>query len=61
MATKAQIKNMMKIHVEDCRDSLTGEINYTLLAEKAADDLNLYIGSDYTIPEIVFEIALNFK
>lgn len=61
MATKAQIKNIMKLHVEDCRDNFTGEVNYTLLAEKTANDLNLYVGSEYTIPEIVFEIALNYK
>jgi hypothetical protein len=61
MATKAQIKNIMKLHVKDCKDYLTGEVNHTLLAEKAANDLNLYIGSDYKIPEIVFDIALEFN
>lgn len=61
MATKAQIKNIMKLHLRDCRDNITGEINHTMLAEKAANDLNLYIGDNFDIPEKVFEIALEFN
>lgn len=61
MATKAQIKSVMRMHVEDCRDRKTGEVNYTLLAEMAAYDLDLFVGHDYDIPEHVFEIATEFK
>lgn len=50
----------MKSHLNDVRDHRTGEINHTLLAEMAADSLNLYV-DDFEIPEEVFELALNFQ
>ena len=57
---KNKILSFMKSHLEDVRDFRTGEINHTLLAEMAADSLNLYI-DDSEIPEEIFELALNFQ
>ncbi len=52
----------MELLVDDCRDPNTGEINYTLLAENACEELNAYEDDeDYTIPEEFFELALIFK
>lgn len=50
----------MRSLVEGCRDSKTGEVNHTLLAERAADQLDIYLGDDYEIPEEVFDIAASF-
>lgn len=61
MATKAQIKSVMRMHVEDCRDKRTGEINHTRLAEMASYELDLFVGHDYDIPELVFELATEFS
>jgi hypothetical protein len=62
MATKVQIKAVMIVHVEECRDKLTGEVNHTQLAELAAEDLDVYIDHmDYGIPQEFFEIALDFN
>lgn len=55
-----KIKQIMFSLVEDCRDPKTGELNHTLLAEQTADQLNLYIGDDYEIPEEVFDIASTY-
>lgn len=60
MLPKNKILSFMKSHLDDVRDNRTGEINHTLLAEMAADSLNLYI-DDFEIPEEVFELALNFQ
>lgn len=60
MASKKQIKNAMQRHVEECRDPRTGELNHTLLAEQVADELDLYVGDDYEIPEEVFDLATDF-
>lgn len=57
---KNKVKSYMKMYVEDCRDRVTGEVNHTLLAEVTASNHNLY-GRNYSIPEEVFEIALNFN
>jgi len=54
-----QVRNTMKCLAEGCRDRQTGEINYTMLAESAACELNLYVGDD--IPDEVFELALEYK
>lgn len=58
---KNKIKSTMRKNLQHCRDSFTREINYTLLAEMTAADLNLYVGHDQEIPEIVFELALEFS
>lgn len=55
------IRARMRSNVENCRDHLTGEINHTLLAEIVANDLDLYEGDNFDIPETVFELALEFK
>jgi len=60
MLPKNKIISFMKAHLDDVRDRRTGELNHTLLAEMAADSLNLYI-DDFEIPEEVFELALNFQ
>ncbi len=60
MASKKQIKTAMQRHVEECRDPRTGEVNHTLLAEQVADELDLYVGDDYEIPEEVFDLACDF-
>lgn len=57
---KNKILSFMKSHLEDTRDHRTGEINHTLLAEMAADNLNLYV-DDFEIPEEIFELALQFQ
>lgn len=51
----------MRKYVENCRDPKTGEVDHTKLAEMVADEMNLYEDADYTIPEEVFEIALEFE
>ncbi len=59
---RATIKKAMKKFVGDCKDPITGEVNFTLLAEQTANDLNYYKDQiDYEIPEEVFEIALDFE
>lgn len=55
---KNQVLKFMRTNAEDFRDSTTGEINCTALAEAAASQFNIYEGRDYTIPEDVFELAL---
>ena len=61
MATKAQIRSVMRMYLGDCRDAKTGEINHTRLAEMAAYDLDLFEGHDYDVPELAFELAAEFK
>jgi hypothetical protein len=51
------IKARMKSFADECTDRNTYEVNCTQLAEMVADDLDLYDGYDYKIPERVFEIA----
>jgi hypothetical protein len=60
MASKKQIKSTMSQLVDGCRDPKTGEVNYTLLAEQTAEELDLYVGNDYEIPEEVFELSATF-
>ncbi len=55
-----QVRDFMESYVEECIDEKTGEVNTTLLAEMAADELNIYEGVDYDIPEWVFDIAFEF-
>ncbi|MES2034921.1 MAG: hypothetical protein V4466_12160 [Pseudomonadota bacterium] len=52
------IRNFMIRNAESHRDRLTGDINCTTLAEQTADKFSLYEGSDYTIPEDLFDEAL---
>jgi hypothetical protein len=58
---KNKIISFMKSHLDDVRDNRTGEINHTLLAEMAANELDLYLNDDYDIPEEVFDLALKFS
>jgi len=57
---KNKILSFMRSHREYVRDNRTGEINHTLLAEMAANELNLY-ENDFDIPEEVFELALQIQ
>ena len=42
-------------------DGITGELNYTGLAEDTAGNFDLYEDDiDYKIPEIIFELAGEF-
>jgi len=36
-----------------------GEVNCTKLAENCAYELDLYVGDEYTIPEEVFDLAVD--
>lgn len=56
---EAQIRNVMKRLAESHRDNLTGEMDYTGLAEEACCELDAYDGDD--IPEEFFEIATEFN
>lgn len=58
---KNKIISFMKSHLNDVRDDRTGEINHTLLAEMAANELDLYLNDDYDIPEEIFDLALKFS
>jgi hypothetical protein len=58
---KNKILSFMRSHLGDVRDNRTGEINHTLLAEMAANELNLYLNDNYDIPEEVFELATKFN
>lgn len=58
---KNKIISFMKSHLDDVRDDRTGEINHTLLAEMAANELDLYLNDDYDIPEEIFDLALKFS
>lgn len=41
---------------DDC-----GEINCTKLAEDCANEFDYYEGDDYTIPEALFDLAVNIS
>lgn len=51
----------MKKNIAECRDSVTGEVNSTLLAEMTAAELSLYEEIDGEIPQVVFDLALEFS
>lgn len=54
------VRCVMRELVEGCIER--GEINHTKLAEEAASELALYEDKvNYTIPEEVFELALEFE
>lgn len=58
----AKIRAAMRREVSNCRDPHTNEVNFTQLAENIANQLNLYENArDYTIPEYVYEIAVEFS
>lgn len=42
-------------------DDVTGELNYTKLAEDVADECELYEKDGHTIPESVFEYVTRYK
>ncbi|WP_394845145.1 hypothetical protein LZC95_49985 [Pendulispora brunnea] len=53
------VRSVMQGLVRDCVDWRCLEVNYTLLAENAAAELELYEDDpDESIPEEVFELAL---
>lgn len=54
-----KIKKMMQMLARNHIDPMTGEINCTGLAEEACYMLNAYDGDD--IPEIFFDLAVNFS
>ena len=58
---RTNIKNWMRGELAQFKNDYLncGEINCTLLAENCADVLNLYIGDEYTIPEEVFDLAVD--
>lgn len=56
-----KVRKNMRRHVAECRNNTTGELNHTQLAEIAADELELYLEDGYTIPDELFEIALEFN
>ena len=60
MISEDKIRKCMKRLAEDCRDRITSEMNVTLLAENACQELDAYDGDDCDIPEEFFEIALEF-
>ena len=52
------IKSYMRVNRHLHLDNVTGELNYTSLAEDAACHFDLYEElTNYTIPEVIFEIA----
>jgi hypothetical protein len=55
------VRKTMRTFIEECRDSKTGEIDCTKLAEKAANALDIYVGNNYDIPEEVFELAFELS
>ncbi len=61
MLNSSAIKKCMNVFVESTRDSNTGEVNYTMLAEIACNELDLFEGPEYNIPEVFFELALEFS
>lgn len=54
------IKKTMSRLVPDCIEGSTGELISTWLAEKAADELDLYEKDGFTIPEEVFNLACHY-
>lgn len=55
-----RVMKYMRLNMERCRDPRTGELNHTLLAETVANELDLYEGDDYDIPEELFEVAASY-
>lgn len=58
---KSKIKQYMSGVKNEFVDNITGELNYTLLAEDTADHFNLYESDGYTILDYVFEIAIEVE
>lgn len=56
---KIKIKKMMRTLARNHIDPFTGEVNCTGLAEETCHMMDAYDKSD--IPEIFFEIALDFN
>jgi hypothetical protein len=50
---KCWMRNNVRQYVDGC-----GEVNFTKLAEDAADEFEVYEGVECTIPEWVFEFAI---
>jgi hypothetical protein len=55
------VRNTMRTFLEDCRDSKTGEIDCTKLAEQTAYALDIYAGKNHDIPEEVFDLAVELS
>ena len=56
-----QVKEYMRDNVELFIDEETGEVNCTLLAEDTAKELDLYIDAAWTIPEEVYDWAVDIS
>jgi hypothetical protein len=56
-----KVKNWMRKNKEEFRDNQTGELNYTLLAEACANELDIYSDDNYNIPEELFELAVELE
>ncbi len=59
--TRHTVRSTMRTFLEECRDSKTGEINCTQLAEKTACALDIYVGKAFDIPEEVFDLAVELS
>ena len=57
MAGRIAILKYMAANIEDHVDPLTGEVNYTSLAEDACDHFNDYDGND--VPRKYFEYSFS--
>ena len=58
---KEDVIRWMSLNRETYIDSRTGELDYTRLAEEAADMFNLCEGDDCTVPEWVFEASAELE
>jgi len=58
---KEDVVRWMSLNRETYIDSRTGELDYTRLAEEAADMFNLCEGDDCTVPEWVFEASAELE
>lgn len=62
MLSKKQLESAKKWMLENLSDEKyndCNELNSTLLAEDCADDLDMYEGDDFDIPEELFELAVS--
>lgn len=57
---KDKVKRYMVKHLDNYLD-VDSELNFTALAEDAACEFNLYSDADCTIPEWLFELAVDLS
>lgn len=55
-----RVMKYMRYYMDKCRDPKTNELNHTLLAETVANELDLYEGDNFDIPEELFEVAASY-